>query len=385
MVKRLNIFTPQVITALSYLKKKQKQFLNLLKKIASIPSPTFIEKEKITFLRNRLLKLGFRNIYIDRQGNCRGKIPSLKSKQKKILLVAHTDTVLRPEKEIKETKDYLFGHGVCDNSTGVIALLTILTLIKKFKIDFPSQLDFAFTVQEEGLGAKKGMKFILNQLKNLDAVVNLESHNIGRVTNQSVGQYRVKITVTTKKNGHSWRDFGHPNAIVQLSHLLSRFAQTGHFRKERLTFNLGQIEGGEAINTITQQASCLLEIRGLVQKELDAKKERLHKIIKEITSQEKGLQFKLEPLADSPAASFPQNHQLYQLTQEVQKFLKIKIFFDAGNNDGDVSLAKGLPTVTLGSSIGFQTHSQEEYLDKNSLLLGIKQDFLSLLNILNNL
>lgn len=384
MMKKLDILNSKIIKALSYLERNQKQTLVLLKEIAQIPSSTFAEKEKITFLKNKLLSLGFYNTYIDKQSNCRGKIISSKNKQKKILVVAHTDTVLTPEKEIRETKDYLFGHGVCDNSTGVVALLTILDLIKKFRISFPAQLYFAFTVGEEGLGGKRGMRFITSQLKDIEAVVNLESHNLGRITNQAIGQYRAKIQITTEKNGHSWRDFGHPNANVILSLLISRFAKISGFQKGKLTFNIGKIEGGEGINVIAKKASCLLEIRAVDQGQLDNLKVKLQKIIKKISWEYKEARIFLQVLAETKAASFPKNHRLYQLAKQVHQFLGIKSFFEAGNNDGDVSLAQGIPTVTLGSSVGFKTHSQEEYLEKKSLLPGIKQDFLVLLNILNN-
>lgn len=385
MRKNLNILISGVIKALSYLERNQKQTLDLLKETAQIPSPTFCEKEKITFLRDKLLKLGFHNIYIDKQGNCRGKIIPLKSARKKILVVAHADTVLKPEKEIRETKNHLFGHGVCDNTTGVVALLTILYLIRKFKISLPVQLYFAFTVQEEGLGGKKGMRFIINQLKNIDAVINLESHNIGRITNQAIGQYRAKIYIETEKNGHSWRDFGNPNANVILSSLISRFAKISSFQKKKLTFNIGKIKGGEGINIIAKKAHSLWEIRALNQEDLDISKNKLQEIIKKISHEYRGVKIRVELLSESKAAFFAKTHKIYKLTQEVHRFLGIKSFFDSGNNDGDISLAKGIPTVTLGSSFGFKTHSLKEYLEKKSLILGIKQNLLVLLNVLDSL
>jgi len=138
------------------------------------------------------------------------------------------------------------------------------------------------------------------------------------------------------------------------------------------------------VNVIAKKASCLLEIRAVNQRHLDDLKAKLQKLIKKISSEYKEIRILLKVLAETKAASFPKNHRLYRLTRQVQNYLGIRSFFEAGNNDGDISLAQGIPTVTLGSRLGFKTHSQEEYLEKKSLLTGIKQDFLVLLNILNN-
>ena len=38
-------------------------------------------------------------------------------------------------------------------------------------------------------------------------------------------------------------------------------------------------------------------------------------------------------------------------------------------------MAAGIPTVTIGTSEGWNTHSLNEYMEKKSLQLGIKQVF----------
>ena len=371
------------LKALAFIDAEKKNLLALLKQTANINSPTFSEKEKIIFLQQQLKKSGIKSV-IDNYGTLAGRLNGSLKSGRKVLVIAHTDTVLKPVGKVKETEKYFFGHGVCDNSTGVVALLTILRLIKQFKFNFSGQLIFAFTVQEEGLGAKKGMQFVMSKIGHVDAVVNLESHDVGRIINESPGQYRAELVVEVSKAGHSFRDFGNPNAIILLAQFMAEFAKLPGFKKRETTFNIGKIEGGEGINAIAKQAQILLEIRSLKQEKLVFLKQQLKKLEQRFFNPKKGIKLTKKVFADTLAASLPKSNKIYKLTQEVHDYLKIKSWLEMGNNDGEVALAKGIPMVTLGSSWGYKTHSLEEYVDKQSFILGLKQDFLVVLNILIN-
>ena len=61
---------------------------------------------------------------------------------------------------------------------------------------------------------------VLAARSDIGAVVALEGHNLGRVTHVAVGSKRFRITVKGP-GGHSWGDFGRPNAIHGLSKLVA--------------------------------------------------------------------------------------------------------------------------------------------------------------------
>lgn len=358
---------------------KKVLLLSLLKEIALIPSPTGSEQQKMLFLKKKLKEIDTEAL-IDSIGNCVAKLPAKISKNKKtILVVAHADTACDPGKDHKITEDakYLYGHGVCDNSAGVTGLLTIISLIKKHKITFSRDLIFAFTVGEEGLGGKRGMKQIIKDYgSRIEAVINVESHHIGRVTNQVIGQYRSELLIDTKMGGHSFRDFGRPNAIVILAQIISDFSLFKMPKaKGKTTFNFGQIKGDGSINAIAENASCLFEIRSENNKSLQKVKQTFKLIIEKYTKQYPDIEITEDISAEVPAVIFPKNHRIYKITMDVQKQLGIVSKIDAGNTDGDVSLAKGIPTVTIGISEGWNTHSLNEYMDKRLFQLGIKQAF----------
>lgn len=364
------------------IEKEEKQLFKLLINIARIPSPTGQEERKIRYLQSIVQQLGFADTHIDNLGNC---IVNLQSKNpapktKKILFVAHADTACQIEgKEvlIKQDSRYIYGHGVCDNSAGIVGLLTFLRMVKKHDIHFPNDIIAAFTVGEEGLGGKRGMKEVISKYKKtISAVINVESHNIGRLTHQSVGQYRILLSVETKEGGHSFRDFGRPNAIVILASIIRDFSKKKLPQKKgKTTFNIGKINGGEGVNAIAKQASALLEIRSESNFYFEKTKKLLYSVVERYKHIYPGLRIEKEIYADSTPGLLSPKHLLCSLVEEAQKGLNITSHYDSGNTDGDVSLAINIPTVTIGTSIGWNTHSLSEYMEKKSFCLGLKQVF----------
>lgn len=370
---------------------KKESLIKLLKRIAEIPSPTGSERKKINFLKNELNDLGFKEAKIDKIGNCILEIPGITSAthKKTILVVAHADTACDPgeKHKITEDKKYLYGHGICDNSAGVTALLTTIKLLKEYHIKLPANLIFGFTVGEEGLGGKRGMKQIMKDHGNkIDAVINVESHNIGRVTNQVIAQFRCLIEVSTKQGGHSFRNFGMPNTNVILAGIISDFSKS-KIRQigGKTTFNVAQFKSEGTINSIPTNASALFEIRSENKASFKSTKNKFLSIVSRYKKMFPQASITIDKYADVDVVGFPKTHKLYKLIIDVQKTLGIESKIDSGNTDGDVSLALGIPTVTIGTSIGFNTHSLGEYMEKDPFMLGIKQVFLVVNSVMNNI
>ena len=248
---------------LSRIDQDQGKFLKLLVSIAKIGSPTGKEAHKIEAIKETLKGYRLNNISIDAAGNCIFQMKT--NSTNTILVVAHTDTACDAGKNvrIKQTPKYIYGHGICDNSAGVAAVLTTIRMLNEYKIKFPANLIFGFTVGEEGLGGKRGMKQIMKDHgRKIEAVINVESHNIGRVTNQVIAQFRCLITVSTRQGGHSFRDFGMSNASVILAEIISDFSKSKLSQiNGKTTFNVARLKSEGNINTISANASTLFEIR----------------------------------------------------------------------------------------------------------------------------
>lgn len=155
-----------------------------------------------------------------------------------------------------------------------------------------------------------------------------------------------------------------------------------YFRQKKTTFNIAQIKGEGSINAISQTSSCLFEIRSEDNKNLEKAKKTLEVIISKYKKQFSGISIEINVSAQVPAVIFPSKHKIYQLTMDVQKKLGIVPKINSGNTDGDVSMAVGIPTVTIGTSNGWNTHSMDEYMEKRSLVIGIKQVFMVICSII---
>lgn len=357
----------------SFLKKNESRIFATLREICEIPAPTFHEGKKMKYLARLLEKFGLKKVRLDKTGNAIGKLISIPSDKKFVLVSAHGDTACEAQLPIKVTEKggYIFAHGICDNTAGVTAVLAFLEFLHAYNVKLKKNYLFGFTVGEEGLGAKRGMKGIMRDYaKNFRYVVNVESHDIGRVTNACAGQLRGQLKIIAKQKGaHSWRNFGEPNAVVILSRIINDFSKVRIPGKS--TYNITAIKGGGGINAIPNEAECLFECRSDTQKHIYALTTQWTKIIKRHCNGKVRGDFRV--LATTEAASLSDKHPIYKITKNAQKSLGITPYSHNGNTDGDVPLALGIPTITLGSSNGFATHSLNEYMDKATYLHGIEQ------------
>ncbi len=341
--------------------------------VCEIPSPTFHEKKKTKYLATLMKSLGLLDVHIDAQGNAIGILSSQSKPKHVVLLSAHTDTVCEVPGGIHVRDDgkHLHGHGICDNTAGIATIITFLRYVKDRKPTLNKDYLVAFTVGEEGLGAKRGMRAVMKKYASrIRYVVNSESHDIGRVTNACIGQYRAALTVTTKqRGGHSWHDFGEPNAAVVLSAIIRDLSLLRLPKKTSV--NVTALSGGKNINVIPSDAACMLEFRSSKQSNIAPMLTKLKTTLRRHAKQD--VTCTLEVLSETVAASASKAHPLYRITRQAQRSLGIKSFFSVGNTDGDVPLALGIPTVTVGSSNGFATHSLKEHLEKKTFLTGVQQ------------
>ena len=108
-------------------------------------------------------------------------------------------------------------------------------------------------------------------------MIALEGHNLGRVTHVAVGSRRYRISAQGP-GGHSWGDFGRPNAIQGLAKLIAELDAIPLPRSPKTTLNVGHIEGGVSINTIAPAASCLLDLRSTDETALHRLSERVTRL-----------------------------------------------------------------------------------------------------------
>lgn len=347
------------------------KLLEEAKHLSTIPSPSFEEQEKVMFVTRKLSSIGLKDAGIDGVGNAVAILPGAGNGSRAILVSAHADTVFPrgTELRIREDAEFIYCPGIVDNSTGIAAMLQAA----EFFTSNPTKnrLIFAANVCEEGLGDLKGIRHLIDAIKP-DVHICIEGHNIGRFTYITVGSYRLKITVETA-GGHSWRDFGRPNAIKILSDIIGEISKFPLPSDPNLktTFNFGTISGGTSINAIASRAEMLVDIRSISAEWLEKLKTNVLRIVE--TCNSNAVKAASEVVGERPGGALPESHWLVKTVRDIHSRLGIASDVEPGSTDSNYPISKGIPSITIGITKGFNTHSEKEYMSKKYLALGLKQ------------
>lgn len=268
-----------------YIETHFSEAYELLLELGRIPAPLHGERKRAEFCRNWLRKKGAADTYIDDVGNVICPIGNCGDKEAVTVYMAHSDVVFTDTEslplEIRDGRIYCPGIG--DDTANIVAMLMAAAFfIENDMKPEKGGILIVVDVGEEGLGNLRGCRKVMEDFGDrIMEVVSFDAWN-GVIDNRSIGSRRFRIWVDTD-GGHSYKDFGKPNAIVILSELIQ------HFYKMDLpadvTINVGQIEGGTSVNVIAAHAEMLFEYRAEKQESACIVEEKIREIISNKTKE----------------------------------------------------------------------------------------------------
>ena len=349
--------------------------LELTALISAVPSPTGDETAK-SLLVERLFSTAGVAAERDALGDVVGLIPGAEPTRagaSRLVVAAHIDTVfpIGTPLEIRRSTDRLSGPGVGDNSVAVAAAVKLADLLRTAG-EVPA-VDVLVTgnVGEEGLGNLRGIREVLTNRSDIGAVVALEGHNLGRVTHIAVGSRRFRITVKGP-GGHSWGDFGRPNAIQGLSKLIAELDAITLPRSPKTTLNVGMISGGVSVNTIAPEASCLLDLRSVDESALRRLSDRVTRLV-DRSNRGDAVLYTAESIGERPAGVVAADSPIVEIAARTLAALGLEPSFDASSTDANVPIAAGIPAVCVGLTTGGNVHRTDEFIDLEPVPKGITQ------------
>ena len=343
--------------------------------IQRIPAPTFQERQRAELVSAVMTGHGLRDIDIDAMHNVYGRLPGTDPTLPALMIVAHTDTVFGPDTDLSLRREAgtLHGPGIGDNSLGVGGMLGILHLFTSLELTPDRDLWFVATSCEEGLGDLKGMRAAFARLRErVGAVVNIEGLAFGHVYHAGIAVKRLRITARTG-GGHSWLHFGRPSAIHALMQLGARISALKPPQTPRTTFNIGLIEGGTSINSIAASADIWLDLRSEEMNALAILEEEIYRLIYSLTAPD--VAFDVEVVGERPAGYISPDHPLVRAAVESLATVGVRATLETGSTDGNIALAAGCPTVTVGITRGGNAHRLDEYAETGPVKDGIRQLF----------
>ncbi len=349
--------------------------LELTALISAVPSPTGEETAKSLLVERLFATAGLateRDAIGDVVGVIPGRPPS-RAGSSRLVVAAHIDTVfpIGTPLEVRRSAERLSGPGVGDNSVAVAAAIKLADLLR-IAGEVPA-VDVLLTgnVGEEGLGNLRGIREVLAARSDIGAVVALEGHNLGRVTHVAVGSRRFRITVKGP-GGHSWGDFGRPNAIHGLSKLVAELDAIPLPRSPKTTLNVGMISGGVSVNTIAPEASCLLDLRSIDESALRRLSDRVTRLV-DRSNRGDAVIYTAESIGERPAGVVAADSPIVQIAASTLTALGLEPSFDASSTDANVPIAAGIPAVCIGLTTGGNVHRADEFIDLEPVAKGVTQ------------
>ncbi len=339
--------------------------------ICLVPAPPYKESVRAEFVAGMFRDLGYEPV-IDEIGNVVVRRAG-DGGEKSIMLLGHTDTVFPDETEItvKRENGRMTGPAIGDNSLGVAALLGIARSLDALDIKTSGDLLLVANVGEEGLGNLRGAWAAVEQFESeLGAVIAVEGHSLGRVTSGGVGSKRIKVTVTGP-GGHSWGAFGQPSAIHAMGHIIHEIASLDVPSSPKTTYNVGVIDGGVSVNTISPNASAIIDMRSV---DVDALANLATQVEQIIETQNQGqISTDIEILGERPAGQTPDSEPIVQTGMQVLEDLGMDPYTDSSSTDANVPISKGIPAICVGVTRGEGAHRMDETIEIEPIALGITQ------------
>ncbi len=287
-----------------------------------------------------------------------------KQNLKKILLLGHNDTVF-PEgffEGYSEDEQYIYGPGVCDMKGGnIVALESLRNIYKKngqiYNIDF-------MLVSDEETGSDDSSLVTSKIAKDYDYCFVFEAagQNLELVTaRKGVGRYVVNIEGKAAHAGTSYKKG--INANLEAAYKLQEYSKLIDFDKGTIV-NVGKIEGGMGINTVSPHCEMQMEFRFDTVQE----KQRVIKEVERITKQSyvQGTKSKADCVIQRDVME--ENPRQLEFIKLVEKLINepIKVEKRGGVSDANIVAGQGVTTLDGFGPFGDGDHTKKERALKSS-------------------
>lgn len=340
-----------------FVRRSAPEVLTLTKALCAIQAPLNGEGARAAFV---LDWCGERGLHAEQDDA--GNVVIRTGENPETLFLAHLDTVFPPDTllEWREEGDRIFCPGIGDDTVHVALLL--YTALYAAERGLP--LLFSANVGEEGEGNLRGCKALMETYgKTLKAVVAFDSYQ-EKMNTTAVGSERYRISADTA-GGHSYRDFGSPNAIAVLGRLIAELdAQPA---APLSTYNFGTVSGGTSVNTIASHAELLYEFRSESAPSLALMRERMEAVTGKYP-------VRTETIGVRPCGDVPAEKQEALAKKAEAAFLRAGLPAPArqpGSTDCNLPLSKGIPAVCVGLVRGGGAHTLREYILPESVPAGL--------------
>ncbi|HEX6313425.1 MAG TPA: M20/M25/M40 family metallo-hydrolase [Gemmatimonadaceae bacterium] len=341
--------------------------------ICEVPAPPFKEERRAAEMKKRFEALGLRNVRIDSIGNVIAERPGTGGGPV-VVLAAHLDTVFPEETDVSVQRQgtLLKGPGIGDDCRGLAVLLAVARAMGAANVRTEGTIYFVANVGEEGPGNLRGVKYLFARppAAKIDYFISVDGTGLG-LTSRAVGSNRYKVSFKGP-GGHSYGAFGMPSPIHALGRAIAKISEMQVPRTPKATFNVGIIEGGTSVNTISPLGAMEVDLRSESPEELAKLDAQFQRAVSEALAEENArwpqsrvkITVDVQSMGVRPAAAPPDSQRIIQTAQAAARALGFDAPGSASSTDANWPMSLGIQAITIdGGGQGRGAHSTAESYD----------------------
>ncbi|WP_077215023.1 M20 family metallopeptidase [Bacillus dakarensis] len=358
-----------------FIQGKKDEMLQLIERLVNIDSGSYVKEgidEVGSILKEKYEELGF--VVDVKEENENGNnlvIQHRDAKDPKIILVAHMDTVFPKgtvaERPFRIEGNRAYGPGVVDMKSSLVELLYAIKALEQNGSEAIKNVQIILNGDEE-IGSVTSRPLIeqLSQGKEY-ALVMEPARKDGSLVSARRGGGRYTLIVKGKAAHSGIEPEKGRSAIEELAFkIIQLHSLTDH--EKGISVNVGLIEGGSSVNTVSASAVAHVDIRISEMEQAEYLKEKIHEICSK--TEVDGTKIFLEGDISRPPMEYnEQTESLLQIIQDVGKEIGISVRDTATGGGGDASFtsASGVATIDGLGPVGGNAHSEREYLEIDTL------------------
>ena len=362
---------PAIRAALERIKADNAWTVDQQVSICEIPAPPFKEERRAAEMKRRFEALGLRNVRIDSIGNVIAERPGMGGPV--VVIAAHLDTVFPEGTDVKVQRQgtMLRGPGIGDDCRGLAVLLAVAKAMGTASVRTQGTIYFVANVGEEGPGNLRGVKHLFAKAPaRIDYFISVDGTGLG-LTSKAVGSNRYKVSYKGP-GGHSYGAFGMPSPIHALGRAIAKISAIQVPRSPKTTFNVGIIQGGTSVNTISPLGAMDVDLRSESPEELAKVDALFRRAVDEALTEENArwpqsrvkVTVDIQSLGIRPAAAPPDSQRIIQTAQAAARALGFEAPGSASSTDANWPMSLGIQAITLdGGGDGQGAHSLGESYD----------------------
>lgn len=379
----------KVQKALKFMEEDQDAVIDRQIELTLISAPTYHEQKKAERMLEMFKEEGLSDCHIDEYGNCVG-IRKGTGGGKTTLVEGHMDTVFALDTELKIVREdgFIKCPGIVDDTRGCAAVLSTIRALNAAGIQTKGDIHFVGTVQEEGTGALKGMKYYVDHHPELEASISVDGPGYQEITYEATGIQTYEVNFNGI-GGHACGMFG---KVANPLHAAARaIAKISEFRvpaDPMTTFAVTNFHAGsfEAVHAIVPTAQIRFNFRSNSQEELEKLRDRIFAAIDEACKEETDrwgmdtITYEVKHICDVNAGHQDSHASIVEGAMAAAEFLGCAEpkLGNGGSTNCNRALEAGLPAVCLGGGCDYdcQCHTLDEQFKVEDAFKGCQQTLL---------